>query len=84
MSPGPVVKEEEEEAEAFQKALEEFELDKLAQWPDLPLALAESVAAAAVPAPEQQEPWPLASLVGHSWAWMSTVPCTPEWVEPEQ
>lgn len=95
-SRGPVVKEEEDvEDEAFKKALEDSQLDELAEWLGLPVALAESAAAAAAaplppppsppaPEPEQQEPWPLAPLVGHSWAWTSTVPCTPEWVEPEQ
>ena len=48
--------------EAFKKVLEDSQLDKLAEWSGLPKVLiAESAIA---PAAEQQEPWPLASLVG--------------------
>ena len=48
-------------------------------------ALAESAGvqvAAPLPALEpEHEPWP---LVGHSWSWMSTSACMPEWVGAEQ
>lgn len=78
-----MVKEEKEEDEAYKKAIED---SQLAQWPDLPLALAES-AAEPPPSPalepEQHEPWPPEPLVGHVWSWTSMVLCTPEWVESE-
>lgn len=46
--------------EAFKKVIEDSHLDKLAQWPGLPLALA----ASAIGDVATPEPWPLAPLVG--------------------
>lgn len=84
--------EEEDDDKAYRKAIEDSELEELARWPGLPLALAESAGvqvAAPLPALEpEHKPWP---LVGHSWSWTSTSPCTPElvrctpeWVGAEQ
>lgn len=80
---GPVVKEEEEAegtGESYNKAFKDSQLNELAEWPGLVVALA--IGNVVVPEPEQEqpEPSPLAHLVGHLWSWTSMMPCTPKCV----